>query len=212
MGERVPEEARQLEIGAKAELLGGKAFATAAIYHLEKDNIAIPDETGLTRRIGDQRSRGLELELAAAPAEGWRLSVSYALNDAELTRFAEQVVVAIEPYTVATLDRSGNDPAFAPRHLLGLWASRRLESGLTLGAGARYVGRQYVAEDNAFALDDYLLLDALLSYGRGPWRLSLNFENLTGSEYETRGFGRSSVIPGDPFTLSAKLELDLGSE
>ena len=38
-------------------------LATAAFYHLEKDNTPIPDNTGLTRRQGSQRSRGLELEL-----------------------------------------------------------------------------------------------------------------------------------------------------
>ncbi len=174
-------------------------------------NIAIPDDTGLTRHVGDQRSRGVELELTADLAEGWNAFGAYAFSDAVLTRFAERVLVGFVPPTYATVDRSGNAPAFAPRHILNLWLSRKLGWGLGVGAGARYVGKQYIAEDNAFEIDDYWLLNAALSYQRKGWRWSVNLENLTDREYQTRGFAGSSVIPGNPFAAYAKLELSLGS-
>jgi len=212
VGPREPERSRQLELGAKRTLFGGRAFASLSLYRLERDNIAIPDETGVARQNGDQRSRGVELELAGEPGAGVYVSASYALNDAELTRFSEQILVGFDPLPVyGTVDRSGNDPAFAPRQLANLWLMKRLPGGFGLAAGARYVGRQFITEDNAFALDGYLLLDAALSYSLRGATLRVNFKNLGDRDYYTRGFGSYSVIPGDPFAVYGQLELGLGS-
>ncbi len=58
---------------------------------------------------------------------------------------------------------------------------------------------QFIAEDNAFEIDDYFTLDAAVFYDLGSWRLQLNLRNLTDEEYFTRGFGGSSVIPAPGF-------------
>lgn len=211
VGPREPERSRQLELGVKRTLAGGRAFASLALYHLERDGIAIPDETGVARQNGDQRSRGLELELAGDVGAGVYVSAAHAFNDAELTRFNERVIVGFDPFPVfATVNRSGKVPAFAPRQLTNLWVMKRLPGGFSVAAGARYVGRQFIAEDNAFALDDYLLLDAALSYSVSSATLRLNFKNLTDRDYFTRGFGSASVIPGEPFAVYGSVELGFG--
>lgn len=211
VGPRDPERSRQLELGAKRTLGAGRAFAALALYHLERDNIAIPDETGVTRQNGDQRSRGLELELAGELGGGVYVSAAYAFSDAELTRFRELTIVGFDQQAVfGVVDRSGNAPAFAPRHLANCWLIKSLPGGFSIAAGARYVGRQHIAEDNAFELDPYLLLDAAISYRLREATLRVNLRNLTDRESFTRGFGSASVIPGDPFAVYARLELDLG--
>src|SRR4029453_11538655 len=91
VGPRDPEESWQAEVGAKVGFLSGKGLATVAVYNLQRDNIAIPDSTGITRQQGDQRSRGFEVELSAEPTKGWVTYASYAYNDAKLTIFAEIV-------------------------------------------------------------------------------------------------------------------------
>ncbi len=201
-----PEESRQVEIGARWAPAGERLRATLAAYELERDNIAIPDDNGFTQQAGDQRSRGVELEIAARPGRGWRALFNYAYNDAELTRFSELVQLPFPP-GFAVFDRSGNRPAFAPEQLAGFWLSRRFAGGWHVGGGGRWVGEQFIAEDNATELGSYLLLD--LSAGRtaGAWRWSLHLENLTDEEYETRGFGAASVIPGRPFSASLRLEV-----
>jgi iron complex outermembrane receptor protein len=211
VGEREPEQSVQVEVGAKKTFLSGRALATLAFYHLAKDNIAIPDATGFTRQNGDARSRGLEVELSAEATKGWFTYFTYGFNDAELTRFNELALVSFVPPTFALLDRSGNDPAFTPRHILNLWTTKEFESGLSLAAGARYVSRQFIAEENAFAIDDYLVLDAMIAFKRGRWRGSLNLKNLTDRDYETRGFSSTSVLPADPFTVQGRIEVSLGS-
>jgi hypothetical protein len=51
----------------------------------------------------------------------------------------------------------------------------------------------------------------MVSYRQSNWLFKLNFKNFTGQEFETRGFGNSSVIPADPFAVYASIEFSLGS-
>jgi len=209
-GEREPEEGTQGEVGVKADLLGGRLQTSVALFQLERENVAIQDDNGFTQQTGSQRSRGLELDVAARLAARTRAHFAYAYTDSELTEFAERVQVSAFPPIFFTFDRSGNDPVFAPEHLARLWVSQELGGGFGVAGGARYVGEQFVAEDNAFALDDALTLDAAVSWDRGPQRFSLNFKNITDEEYETRGFGGSSVIPADGFSVIGSIGFRAG--
>jgi catecholate siderophore receptor len=206
-GEPVPEESRQFEIGTKLGRAGAKVQTTVALYQLERENIGIVDQTGFTQQAGDQRSRGVEIEFAAEPRPRLRTFVSYAYNDAELTRFAQCVDGAVNPTTGAcafgTADRSGNSAAFAPEHLANAWVSQRFGNGWGVGGGVRYVSSQFIAEDNQAEIDAYLLLDGALYYTLDRWELSLNFRNITDEQYEMRGFGSGSVIPANPFSVFA---------
>jgi TonB-dependent siderophore receptor len=210
VGERQPEESEQIEAGIKTELWQGKAQATFAVYDLQRENVAIPDRTGITRQTGSQRSRGVELELAAEPLPRLRTFFSYAYTDAELTEFAELVLVGINPPAFATIDRSGNRPAFAPEQLANLWVSRRFESGFGAGLGGRYLSEQFIAEDNAFEIEDTFTLNAALFYDVGDWSLGLHLENLTDEETFTRGFGSTSVIPAPGLTVQGNLAYRIG--
>ena len=213
VGPREPEEGDQIELGIKKKFAGGKVHTTFAVYELNRTNIAIPDNNGFTQQQGDQRSRGVEFEIAAEPAPGLRTFFSYAFNDAELTRFAEQLIIGVDPMTMLpifmTFDRSGNTPAFAPENLANLWVSKRFGGGWGVGGGARYIDSQFIAEDNAFAIDSALVLDGCVFYRRDNWRVNLHLRNLTDEEYELRGFGSDSVIPAAPFAAYATIGFDL---
>jgi len=208
VGPREPETARQVEAGVKLQLLDGKTFLGATGYALEREDIAIPDSTGVFRQQGDESVRGLELDLSSELAKGFIAYASYAFTDAELTRFAEAVPT---PQGVFVFDRSGNTPAFVPRHLANVWLSKELGHGLGIAAGVRAVGEQFVGEDNRFLIDSYATLDAAVSYSNSHGRLSLHARNITGTEYATRGFGGVSAIPARPFELLARLDLRIGS-
>ena len=145
VGPRDPEESTQLEGGVKLSFLAGKGYAGAAVYQLERENIAVPDSTGLSRQSGSQRSRGFELELSAEPRAGLSARVHYAYTSAELTSYAELLQTE---QGIFVLDRTGNVPAFAPRHIASFWGTVPLGHGFSLGAGLRYVSEQFVAADN----------------------------------------------------------------
>ncbi len=201
--DRDPEEGRQLELGVKSEHFGGRLRTALAFYSLEKDKIAIVDATGVTSQTGDQQSEGFELEIASSPRPQLHWTFSYAYNDAELVRFTE-----IDPFFRNVVDHSGNTPAYAPRHLASLWLSKRFDSGFGISGGARFVGEQFIDEDNLFTIDDYTTLDALLTYENDRWGARLHLRNLTDEEYEGRGFGNASVLPADGFNLMGGLHLD----
>ena len=84
------------------------------------------------------------------------------------------------------------------------------EGGFGAGLGGRYLSEQFIAEDNAFELEDTFTLGAALFYDLGDWSLGLNFENLTDEEYFTRGFGNTSVIPAAGLTVQGNLAYRIG--
>lgn len=206
-GDRKAEESRQLEVGMRKDF--GGLHSTFALYRLERDNIAIPDDNGFTQQAGDQRAQGLELELSGELAAGVRALFSYAYTDSELTRFSELVPLPFSNPPFAVFDRSGNTSAFAPEHLANLWLTKTYSNGLRLGGGARFVDDQFISEDNAASISSYVLLNAALSYGRDDWRIGLRLRNLSDEEYETRGFGSSAVIPGQEQSVSLSFEYRL---
>lgn len=206
VGERQPEESTQYEAGVKKLLLDSKASATFAVYQIEKQNIGIPDDNGVTRQTGDQRSRGFEFDFAITEMKPVSAFLSYAYNNSELTNFAELVFTPSGPIR---FDRSGNTAAFAPHHILNLWLMKDFRGGFGIGGGPRYVSRQFISEDNSFAIDGYVTIDASVFCDWSQWRFSLNFKNLTDKDYEIRGFGPSSVIPADPFAVYGGIEFKL---
>lgn len=202
--DQVPEESRQVELGLKKSFLRGRGQVTVAVYDLERENLLIPDATGVLRQSGDLETRGAELELRFDPSTRWTVWASYAYTDGELTEFTEVVIVPTPQGPVpVVLDRSGNDLAFVPEHLANVWATRRLAAGFSVAGGVRWVDEQFVDEDNVFSLDDYLTVDLAAFWDRGPWRLRLNLDNVTGEEYLTRGFNGTSVIPAPGFGATA---------
>ena len=211
---RDAETGRQVEAGARTRSSDGRFHGSIAVYQLKKSGVAIPDASGVARETGDQRSRGVELEIGASPLGGWQAAASYAFSKAELTTFADSVVVGLTQTgpVFAEIDRSGNDAPHAPQHILNIWSTLDLGHGLGAGATLRFVSGQKIAPDNAFEIDGVLTLDASLSYRFGPRRLRLHLRNLTDADYETRGFaryGNASVIPAAPIGVSAAVEWEL---
>ncbi|HEX4955546.1 MAG TPA: TonB-dependent siderophore receptor [Thermoanaerobaculia bacterium] len=206
VGERRPEESRQVEVGIRQKLFGDRLSATLAAFEIERENIAIADDNGFTQQAGDQRSRGLELELAGDLTPDLSLLFSWAYTDSELTRFNEvfQVPGPAGPI-VFVVDRSGNRAPFAPEHLGTLWLSYRLAGGFRLGGGGRYLSDQFIAEDNVHEIPGYFLADAALSWSRNDLVVSLNGRNLTDEDYETRAFGSLSVIPAESRSFSLRV-------
>ena len=111
--------------------------------------------------------------------------------------------------TFQHVDRSGNRPAFSPRHTLNVWTAVGFANGLELGAGTRFVSSHFIAEDNRYRIQDVLTFDASVSYAYRATKLRLNARNLTGRIYETRGFSSTSVIPANPFGLYCSFEINL---
>lgn len=202
------EESTQYEVGAKAQFYDGKLHATVAAYQLKKNNLTISSSSSLAFLAGKQKSRGIEFELMAEPTRQWQTFVAYAFTEPELTEFFDQ----IDGVQTVRIDRSGNVPAFAPKHILNVWTNKMFANRFGLGLGGRYLSDQFIDEDNAYKIDGFLTFDAMAYYQIGNWRWSLNVKNLTDKEYETRGFSlfySASVLPGTPRAVYGQLEFKL---
>ena len=209
-GPRDVESATQFEAGAKKYLVDNRLHASVAVFDLRKYGIGIPDETGVTKQDGDQRSRGLELEDDGASRR--RLP---RLSDVRVFQRGTDALYGNVGRTHAHRDAV---PAPGPvrqqtgllaASYLNVWSALGFDNGVELGLGARYVASQFIAEDNQFSIGGVLTLDASASYTYRQATIRLNARNLTDREYETRGFGAMSVIPAPPFGLYSAIQVEL---
>jgi iron complex outermembrane receptor protein len=189
-----PARGTQYEVGAKADFLDGKLSATLAAYQLTRSNITTPDpnDPNFSIQVGEQRSRGIELDITGRILPGWNVTASYAYTDAEITEdnvFAE-----------------GNRLTNVPTHQASLWTTYEIQGGdlkgLGFGLGLFYVGERQGDLDNSFALSDYLRTDFSLFYRRDRFKVALNFRNLFNTDYFRASDGSNLFLfRGEPFTV-----------
>lgn len=180
-----PSRGKQYEAGVKYVPKALPVTVTAAVFQLTKDKnlTADPSDSAFSVQGGEIRSRGLELEAKAALTSNINLTAAYSYTDAE--------------YTDDTL-YEGKRPVEVPRNMASLWADYTFHetalSGLTLGAGARYVGDTssfYTTGENAngtFNVGSYTLVDATVKYdlarvGMPGSSVGVKVNNLFNREY-----------------------------
>jgi len=180
-----PSRGKQYEAGVKYVPKDMPVTVTAAVFQLTKDKnlTADPSDSAFSVQGGEIRSRGLELEAKAALTSNINLTAAYSYTDAE--------------YTDDTLYQ-GKRPVEVPRNMASLWADYTFHetalSGLTLGAGARYVGDTssfYTVGDNVngtFNVGSYTLVDATVKYdlarvGMPGSSVGVKVNNLFNREY-----------------------------
>ncbi len=180
-----PSRGKQYEAGVKYVPKDMPVTVTAAVFQLTKDKnlTADPSDSAFSVQGGEIRSRGLELEAKAALTSNINLTAAYSYTDAE--------------YTDDTLYK-GKRPVEVPRNMASLWADYTFHetalSGLTLGAGARYVGDTssfYTVGDNVngtFNVGSYTLVDATVKYdlarvGMPGSSVGVKVNNLFNREY-----------------------------
>jgi len=180
-----PSRGKQYEAGVKYVPKDMPVTVTAAVFQLTKDKnlTADPSDSAFSVQGGEIRSRGLELEAKAALTSNINLTAAYSYTDAE--------------YTDDTLYQ-GKRPVEVPRNMASLWADYTFHetalSGLTLGAGARYVGDTssfYTTGENTngtFNVGSYTLVDATVKYdlarvGMPGSTVGVKVNNLFNREY-----------------------------
>ncbi len=201
-GSLEPEQGEGYEIGAKAELLQGNLLATLAYFDVTKENVATQDPNNpfFSVATGEQRSRGIELDITGKILPGWNIIASYSYIDAEVTK----------DNTIPV----GNQLPGVPHHSASLWTNYEIQQGnlqgLGLGIGFNFVSNRQGDLNNSFELDSYFLTNASISYRRNNWRAALNFKNIFDVNYITgtpinrvRG-----IEPGEPFTVIGSISLE----
>lgn len=180
-----PSRGKQYETGVKYVPKDMPVVLTAAVYQLTKDKNLTADlaNLGFSSQGGEIRSRGIELEAKAAVSANVNVTAAYSFTDAKYTHDAVF---------------EGKRPAEVPRNMASLWADYTFHdtalSGLTIGAGGRYVGNtvSYYAygdnKDKPFNVASYTVADAMVKYdlarlGLPGSSVALNVNNLFDREY-----------------------------
>jgi len=195
-----PESGKQTEVGVKFSFAQGRIQATVAHFDLERQDVRASDASnpGFYILIGEQRTRGYELELLADLRNGWNLSAAYANTDGEVVRDVNTANIG------KPLDN-------VPRHSASLWAQYRVRSGaltgLGLGAGLRYESEKQ-GYSFAYTIPDYTVFDASVSYIGQGYRLSLIAKNLFDRDYFAGGLNNNVIPLGDPRRVLASVTLD----
>ena len=187
-----PEKTTSKEIGAKWDLLNGKATAGAALFSVERTNIKSMDPT-LNKLVplGVQRTNGLELTFAGEISPSWQIWAGYAFLDGEMTS---------SPAMDAGQPVKGKRPTLTPRNSANLWLTKSLGHGFGVGGGLNYVGARFANPGNTVTLPGYTTVDAMAYYRMANWDVQLKINNLLDRRYIVAGHGSSPNLnlPGAP--------------
>jgi catecholate siderophore receptor len=186
-----PERTRNLEAGAKADLLHGTLTASAAVFRLDRTNIKTVDPQNplLLILVGAQRTDGVEFNLTGRLWRALNVTGGYAFFDPLIRRSNSlSSGVPIE----------GRVPALIAKRSGSLWATYFWNNGLGLGVGAFQASRRFTANDNLVALPGYVRFDAAIFYRLRHWGVSLNTRNLLNRRYYESAQSNAQIYPGAP--------------
>jgi iron complex outermembrane recepter protein len=194
-----PERGTQYEVGIKGEF--GDFSTTLAAYEITKTNVARtdPEDPDFSIPIGEVKSRGIELDLAGEPVNGWNIIASLFFNDAFISVGDE-----FNPEDDTLINAPGSGAS--------LWTSYEIQKGkfqgLGFGGGLFYVADVEAEIPNDFVLPSYVRADASLFYDRDTWRVQLNFKNLFDTEYFESSQNSSLIFPGAPFSVLGSVAVE----
>jgi iron complex outermembrane receptor protein len=188
-GQLKPEKGTQYEAGVKFASANGGASSTVSIFQLTRSNVANQVPGGFSyQATGEQRSRGIEFDGQFKLAANWEMLASYAYLDA-----------VVKADTVIPV---GNLIASTPKHKASLWMRYVIPtgplSGLGFSAGGSVYSRQAGDDANSFFIPSYGLVNANVSYRKGPYSVLFNANNVLDKDYVRGSLGSLFTVRGDP--------------
>ncbi|MBC1259284.1 TonB-dependent siderophore receptor, partial [Trichormus variabilis] len=193
-----PEIGEQFEVGIKQDLIKDRLSATLAFYQITRQNVLTPDpiDPNFSITTGEQRSRGVELDITGQILPGWNIIANYAYTDAVVTK-DESIPVGSRLYGV-------------PENSASLWTTYQFQSGnlqgLGLGLGLAFVGEQETRLPSTLTLPSYVRADAAIFYRRDNYKIGLNFKNISNVKYYT--LDGYFIYPAAPFTVQGTVSFD----
>ncbi|MCI5121664.1 MAG: TonB-dependent receptor [Candidatus Electrothrix sp. AUS4] len=144
--------------------------------------------------------QGFEVEADIELAYGFSLIGSYTYNESYYVDFVDY-----------EMDYSDNDLPWQPKHKTALELRYAHDSGFGCSLISRWVGTQWLDNENSYEQDAYNLVDAKLSYARGMFEGSFTARNIFDTDYvaagENWGGGDIYLTPGDPITVYGEIAL-----
>ena len=183
-----PEKFTNYEAGVKWDLKSSLSL-TAAVYHLNRTNVVVPDPNDATRSIlvDGQRTNGIELGAAGSITPSWTVMGGYAYQDGRITN------------TLSASAKDGAQLAQVPRHSFSLWNRYNVTPRLGIAAGVIHNADMFTSTDNTVVLPSFTRVDGAL-FVRLARALSaqVNVENLFDTSYFASAHNNTNISPGAP--------------
>ena len=187
---------RQVEVGSKGSFDRGRGEASVALYQIVRKHLSItdPDDRTQVIPVGQQSSRGVEVNARWRMAPAWLLAGHASYTDAKYDSFVETV-------GTTTVSRAGNTPANTPDWVAGLTATWQPWAAVSLAMDWRHVGQRYANTANTVWDGAYDLLGLTAS-----WQVSrqgvlrARVANLSDRVYAAT-VGSNQVYLGPPRTV-----------
>ncbi|WP_367882613.1 TonB-dependent receptor [Pseudomonas putida] len=150
-----PERSRNIEVGAKWDVLDGRLSLTSAIFQTDKTNARVSDGLGGIENAGSQRVRAVELGVAGELTPQWRVFGGYSYLNAVTTDAGD-----------ANESASGLPMVMVPKHNLTLWTYYDVTPKWTVGTSVKASSLIYasVSDTTRKWTPGYAEVDAMASY------------------------------------------------
>lgn len=174
-----PVTGENLEGGIKKDWANGKWNSAVSVYQITRNNVLTadlehPNPTGgyFNRQSGQQRTRGVEVDVKGQLAQGLDVIINYAFTEAKVTKDSDKNII-------------GTQVPGSSKHIQNAWLNYRIErgtfAGLGISAGYQYqVDRSpwFVATGTEDRLPDYFRLDGSISYQKEKIGFNLVVNNI----------------------------------
>ncbi|EJL75877.1 TonB-dependent receptor [Chryseobacterium populi] len=204
-GNLKPQLANQWEAGMKANLWRNRFNFTVGYYDITVNNMSRGIEVirdgeayNITIQDGEQRSKGIEIEMITNPIQGLNIMAGYTYNDSRFVK-ADATVEGRRPGSAG------------PTNIFNSWISYILPieglQGIGVGFGVNHVGEQ-VSENKTttgqFRFPAYTLVNASVSLEKEKYRFGIKMNNIGNALYFA---GQGVVVAQMPRNFVAELSL-----
>ncbi|MDR3399540.1 MAG: TonB-dependent siderophore receptor [Pandoraea sp.] len=176
-----PERSRNIEIGAKWDVIDQRLSLTAALFQTDKTNARVSDGLGGTINAGSQRVRGAELGWAGSLTNHWRVFGGYSYLNA----------VTTDAGPGAAPGSNGLPMVMVPKHNLTLWTDYEVMPKFTVGAGMTLSSLTYASVSSTTRkwTPGYARFDAMATYRVSrSVDLQLNVQNIFDKKYYSSAY------------------------
>ena len=199
-----PETAQSVDLGLKAQLLGGRLALEVSSFRMDFENLVVPQTRNggpVKVNAGKERFQGLEASGVLQLPEACTLRGSYSYHD---TRFTDY----LKDFDGTPTQLAGKRLEMSPYHLAALGLSHAPTLGLTASLEFSYVSGVFLNQRNTAPAGGYTTLAASLGYRTKVWEVRLSGQNLTDrrnpvAESEM-GDGQYYLMPGRQVTAGIR--------
>ncbi|HEX4851766.1 MAG TPA: TonB-dependent receptor, partial [Puia sp.] len=180
------------EAGAKASFFRNKLSASAAIYELTLQNVAVnandPSNPDLFVQRGEDQSKGVELEANGNILPNLSINLAYAYNVAKIVKSEVHNDV-------------GKIKENAPRHSSSSWIKYSFNKGRFHGFSLAFGHSQASLRNtlvDGFTVPGFVVFNAGIQYVYRKFSIFANLNNIANTTYWSSAYNNINKWPGSP--------------